>query len=163
MLVDLAPSPPAPLSRILSIAKQYTSTMPTDTRVWLARLQAESVHSTLDSVNEAWIDARRAVPTCTKIWVWGADRCCPSSCSSSGSWKEFDALLVESMGDATLRDVHQSLLLRIAESIGKGSRLASTTAECRARVEHIAQRCLPSARVWESMFFALTSVKADTL
>jgi hypothetical protein len=68
------------------------------------------VYSTPVSVNEAWIDARRAVPTRTEIWVWGADRCWPSS----GSWKEFDALLVESMGDATLRDVHQSLLLRIA-------------------------------------------------
>jgi hypothetical protein len=64
------------------------------------------------------------------------------------------------MGDATLRDVHQSLLLRIAESIGKRSRLASTTAECRARVEHIAKRCLPSARVWESVFSGLTSAEA---
>jgi hypothetical protein len=118
------------------------------------------VHGTADSVNEAWVDARRAVPTCTEIWVWGADRCCPSSSSSSGSWKAFDALLVDSMGDATLRDVHQSLLLRIAESIGKRSRLASTTAECRARVEHIAKRCLPSARVWESVFSGLTSAEA---
>ena len=60
------------------------------------------------------------------------------------------------MRDAALRDVHQSLLLRIAESIGK-SGLANTTRECRARVEHVAKRCLPSARAWESIFLALTT------
>jgi len=62
------------------------------------------------------------------------------------------------MCDAALRDVHQSLLLRVAESIG----LASTgSVERRARVEHVARRCLPSARVWESMFFALTKAETD--
>jgi hypothetical protein len=35
--------------------------------------------------------------------------------------------------------------------------LASTTRECRARVEHVAKRCLPSARAWESIFLALTT------
>ena len=65
------------------------------------------------------------------------------------------------MRDAALRDVHQSLLLRIAESIEKRSRLASTTAECRGRVEHIAKRCLPSARVWERVFSALTSTELE--
>ena len=62
------------------------------------------------------------------------------------------------MRDAALRDVHQSLLLRVAESIG----LASTgTVECRARVEHVARRCLPSARVWERVFSALTKPEAE--
>lgn len=65
------------------------------------------------------------------------------------------------MRDAALRDVHQSLLLSIAESMGKRNGLASTTAECRVRVEHIAKRCLPSARVWESMFSALTSTDME--
>lgn len=65
------------------------------------------------------------------------------------------------MCDAALRDVHQSLLLRIAESIEKKSRLASTAVECRGRVEHIAKRCLPSARVWERMFSALTSTEVE--
>jgi hypothetical protein len=65
------------------------------------------------------------------------------------------------MRDAALRDVHQSLLLRIAESIEKRSRLASTTAECRGRVEHIAKRCLPSARVWERVFSALTGTEVE--
>ena len=159
MLVHLAPSPPATPSRILSIARRYTSTTPTDTRVWLVRLQAESTHGTADSVDEAWTSARRAVPTCAEIWLWGADRYWPSS--SLGSWEKFDGLLAESMRDAALRDVHQSLLLRIAESIGKRSRLASTTAECRGRVEHIAKQCLPSARVWESVFSALTSTEVE--
>lgn len=61
------------------------------------------------------------------------------------------------MRDAALRDVHQSLLLRIA----KRSRLGRTNAECRGRVEHIAKRCLPSARVWESVFSALTSTEVE--
>jgi U3 small nucleolar RNA-associated protein 6 len=159
MLVHLAPSPPATPSRILSIARRYTSTTPTDPRVWLVRLEAESAHGTADSVDEAWTSARRVVPTCAEIWLWGADRYLPSS--SSGSWEKFDALLAESMRDAALRDVHQSLLLRIAESIEKRSRLTSTTAECRGRVEHIAKRCLPSARVWESVFSALTSTEVE--
>ena len=38
-----------------------------------------------------------------------------------------------------------------------------TNAEWRGRVEHIAKRCLPSARVWESVFAALadTEMKAE--
>lgn len=159
MLVHLAPSPPATPSRILSIARRYTSTTPTDTRVWLVRLQAESAHGTADSVDEAWTSARRVVPTCAEIWLWGADRYLPSS--SSGSWEKFDGLLAESMRDAALRDVHQSLLLRIAESMEKRSRLVSTVAECRGRIEHIAKRCLPNARVWESVFSALTSTEVE--
>ena len=158
MLVHLAPSPATP-SRILSTARRYTSTTPTDTRVWLVRLRAESAHGTADSVDEAWTSARRAVPTCAEIWLWGADRCLPSSLS--GSWEKFDALLAESMRDAALRDVHQSLLLRVAESIEKRSRLESTAVECRRRVEHIAKRCLPSARVWESVFSALTNTEDE--
>lgn len=157
--VHLAP-PPATPSRILNIARRYTSTTPTDTRVWLVRLQAESVHGTIDSVDEAWTSARRVVPTSTEIWLWGADRYLPSS--SSGSWEKFDALVADSMRDAALRDVHQSLLLRIAKSMEKRSRLASTIAECRGRIEHIAKRCLPSARVWESVFSALTSTEVKT-
>ena len=157
MLVHLAPSPPATPSRILSLARRYTSTTPTDTRVWLVRLRAESAHGTAESADEAWTSARREVPTCTEIWLWGADRYLPSS----GSWEKFDALLAESMRDAALRDVHQSLLLRIAESIEKRSGLASTTAECRGRIEHIAKRCLPSARVWERLFSALTSTEVE--
>jgi hypothetical protein len=159
MLVHLAPSPPATPSRILSLARRYTSTTPTDTRVWLVRLRAESAHGTAESADEAWTSARRVVPTCAEIWLWGADRYLPSS--SSESWEKFDALLAESMCDAALREVHQSLLLRIAESIEKRSRLASTTAECRGRIEHIAKRCLPSARVWERLFSALTSTEAE--
>ena len=65
------------------------------------------------------------------------------------------------MRDAALRDVHQSLLLRIAESMEKRSRLAGTTVEWRGRVEHIAKRCLPSARVWESVFSALASTEGE--
>jgi len=37
----------------------------------------------------------------------------------------------------------------------------STTAECRARVEFIAKRCLPSGRVWERVFSALTGADGD--
>ncbi|KAH9961491.1 U3 small nucleolar RNA-associated protein 6-domain-containing protein [Russula dissimulans] len=149
-------SPPAPPSRILSIARRYTSTVPTDTGVWLARLHAESAHGTATSVNEAWNKARRAVPTSSEIWVWGADRCCPPS-SSSSSWEQMDSLLAESMRDAELRNVHQSLLLRVAESIGG---LAST-AERRARVEHVAKRCLPSAGVWAGVFSALAGAETE--
>lgn len=159
MLVHLAPSPPATPSRILSIARRYTSTTPTDTRVWLVRLRAESAHGTAESADEVWTSARRVVPTCAEIWLWGADRYLPSS--SSGSWEKYDALLAESMRDAALRDVHQSLLLRIAESIEKRGMLASTTAECLERIEHIVKRCLPSARVWERLFSALTSTEVE--
>ncbi|KAH9983609.1 U3 small nucleolar RNA-associated protein 6-domain-containing protein [Russula compacta] len=141
--------PPAPASpsRILSIARRYTSTSTSSTgggnghshgtlttddegRVWLARLQAELAHGTADSLNEAWTRARRAA---------------------------FDALLAESMCDAALREVHESLLVCLAKSIGGGGALASTTAEKRTRVEHIAKRCLPSARVWANVFAALTA------
>lgn len=152
LLVALAhlPSPPAPPPRILSIARRYTSVVPTDTSVWLARLHAESAYGTADSVADAWSTARRAVPTCSEIWLWGADRCCPKP--SSSYWEAFDGLLAESMCDAALRGVHESLLLRVAEAIGG---LASA-AERRARVEHVAKRCLPSARVWARVFAALT-------
>ena len=159
-LADL-PSPPAPPSRILSIARRYTSVTPTNSSVWLARLHAESAHGTSDSVADAWTSARRAVPTCSEIWLWGADRCCPkpspSSLPASPSWAEFDALLMESMRDAALRGVHESLLIRVAESI----RELTSTAERRTRVEHIAKRCLPSARVWAQVFEALTAAPCE--
>lgn len=164
LLVALAelPSPPAPPSRILIIARRYTSITPTNTSVWLARLNAESAHGTTDSIVDAWTSARRAVPTCSEIWLWGADRCCPkpSSCSSaasSSSWAEFDALLAESMQDAALRGVHESLLIRVAESI----REPRSTAERRSRVTHIAKRCLPSARVWMQVFESLTAAPCE--
>ncbi|KAI0287467.1 U3 small nucleolar RNA-associated protein 6-domain-containing protein, partial [Russula brevipes] len=64
-------SPPAAPSRIVSIARRYTSITPKDARVWLARLQAESVYGTVDSVTEAWNSARGAVPTCSEVWLWG--------------------------------------------------------------------------------------------
>jgi len=64
------------------------------------------------------------------------------------------------MRDAALRDVHQALLLRVAESMGPGASdglVAGTVGERRARVEHIARRCLPSARVWARTFAVLAS------
>jgi hypothetical protein len=72
------------------------------------------------------------------------------------SWEEFDKLLAESMRDAALRGVHESLLLRVAESIGE---LAN--AERRERVEHVARRCLPNGRVWARMFEALTTCNEE--
>jgi hypothetical protein len=164
LLLALAhlPSPPSPPQRILRIARRYTSTAaPPDADLWLVRLRAESAHGTTDSIAEAWTSARRALPTCAEIWLWGADRCCCPP--RSESWEEFDALLAESMRDATLRDVHQSLLLRVAESMGSRSGLVGTTiAERRARIEHIARRCFPSARVWARMFTVLAEAKVDT-
>ena len=104
-----------------------------------------------DSAAEAWTSAGRALPTCAEIWLWGAE----------SSWEEFETLLAESMRDAALREVHQSLLLRVAESMCSGGGLAGTVAERRARVEYIARRCLPSARVWARTFAVLTSPKTE--
>jgi hypothetical protein len=53
------------------------------------------------------------------------------------------------MRDAALRDVHQSLLLFVAES------MASVRTDRRGRVEHIARRCLPSSKVWARIFAVL--------
>jgi hypothetical protein len=61
------------------------------------------------------------------------------------------------MRDAALRDVHQSLLLFVAESMGSAP--TTTTAERRARVEHIARRCLPSSKVWARIFAVLATPK----
>ncbi|KAI9511208.1 hypothetical protein F5148DRAFT_1172554 [Russula earlei] len=146
------PCPPAAPGRILRIARRYTCSTPTDTGVWLARLHAESVHGTADSVNEAWTSARRAVRMSSEIWLWGADRCCPSSSESSGSWEAIDSLLAESMREGELREVHEALLLRVAERIGTLTRAT----ERRERVEHVARRCLPSARVWARVFGAVS-------
>lgn len=62
------------------------------------------------------------------------------------------------MQDAALRGVHESLLLRVAESIEVGG---LTSAERRERVAHVAGRCLPSARVWARVFAALTSATRE--
>jgi len=61
------------------------------------------------------------------------------------------------MQDAALRGVHESLLIRVAESI----RELRSTAERRSRVEHIAKRCLPSARVWAQVFEGLTTAPCE--
>jgi hypothetical protein len=60
------------------------------------------------------------------------------------------------MRDAAMRDVHQSLLLFVAESMGSAQ---TTMAERRMRVEHIARRCLPSSKVWARIFAVLAKPK----
>ena len=151
-LADL-PKPPATPPRILRIAARYTSAAPSDARVWLARLRAESAHGTADSAAGAGASARRAVPACVEIWLWSVER-------EEGG---LDALLAESMRAdvAARRDVHQALLMRFVDSLGA---LPSVAAR-RERVEHVARRCLPGAAVWARAFGVLaaadTNVDAD--
>ncbi|KAH9055450.1 U3 small nucleolar RNA-associated protein 6-domain-containing protein [Lactarius vividus] len=148
-LVDL-PKPPATPHRILRIAERYTSAAPSDPRVWLARLSAESAHGTANSASAAGTSARRAVPACVEIWLQSAERC-----EQEGG---LDALLAESMRAdvAALRDVHQALLMRFVDALDA---LPSAAAR-REHVEHVARRCLPGAGVWARSFGVLAA--ADT-
>jgi len=134
-LADL-PQPPASPPRILRLASRYTSAAPSDPRVWLARLRAESTHGTATSASAAGTSARKAVPECVEIWLWSAQE-----------EEQQEALLAESMA-AQRRDVHQALLLRYVDGLGA---LPSAGAR-RERVEHVARRCLPSTAIWARAF-----------
>ncbi|KAH9069823.1 U3 small nucleolar RNA-associated protein 6-domain-containing protein [Lactarius deliciosus] len=146
-LADL-PKPPAAPHRILRIAARYTSAAQSDARIWLARLCAESLHGTTDSVSAAGASARRAVPACVEIWLRSAEQ--------EGG---LDVLLAESMcGDvAARRDVHQALLMRFVDGLDG---LPSAAAR-RERVEHVARRCLPGAAVWARSFGVLAAADTD--
>ena len=139
-LADL-PEPPAAPPRILRTAARYTSAAPSDARVWLARLRAESAHGTTASASEAGESARKAVPACVEIWLWCAER------------GGLDALLAESMRAdvAACRDVHQALLMRLVDAL----RVLPSVAARRVCVEHVARRCLPGPGVWARAFDVL--------
>jgi hypothetical protein len=144
VLADL-PQPPANPPRILRIASRYTSAAPSDSRVWLARLRAESTHGTATSASAAGTSARKAVPACVEIWLWSAQE----------EEEELEALLAESM--AARRDVHQALLMRFVDGLGA----LPSAAERRERVEHVARRCLPSTAVWARAFEVLAAVDEE--
>jgi hypothetical protein len=139
------PEPPASPSRILRTAARYTSALPSDSRVWLARLHAEAAHGTAASASAAAASARKAVPACVEIWLWSAQE------------EGLDALLAESMRAdvAALRDVHQALLMRFVDELDA---LPSAAAR-RERVEHVARRCLPGTAVWARAFDVLAEVE----
>ena len=147
-LADL-PQPPAAPPRILRIAARYTSTAPSDARVWLARLDAESAHGTAATALAAGSSARKAVPASVEIWLWCAERCAQE--------EGLDALLAESML-ADRRDVHQELLMHFVDELGALSSAAARR-EC---VEYVARRCLPGAAVWAQAFDVLAAADADT-
>jgi hypothetical protein len=144
LLLALAADLPELPSRILRTAARYTSTLPSDSRVWLARLHAEAAHGSADSASAAAASARKAVPACVEIWLWSAQE------------EPLDALLTESMRAdvAALRDVHQALLMRFVDELGELSSIAARR-EC---VEHVARRCLPGTAVWARAFGVLAAM-----
>ena len=142
LAADLPKAPASP-HRILRIAERYTSTLPSDSRVWLARLHAEAAHGTATSASAAAASARKAVPACVEIWLWSA--------------REQEELLAESM--SVCADVHQALLMRFVDE-DQLSALPSTAAR-RERVEHVARRCLPGTAVWARAFDVLAAIEDD--
>ena len=137
------PKAPASPHRILRTAARYTSTLPSDSRVWLARLHAETAHGTAASASAVAASARKAVPACVEIWLWSA--------------QEQEELLAESM--SMCAEVHQALLMRFVDEDQLGA-LPSTAAR-RERVEHVARQCLPSTAVWVRAFDVLAAMEDD--
>ena len=67
---------PAP-SKILKLARRYTSKSPKSASVWLARLDTEKRFSQRKDIEKAWADARSSVVgdahDVSQVWIWGLD------------------------------------------------------------------------------------------
>ena len=64
-------------TRILKLARKYTSKSPKSASIWLARLDAEKRFSQRGDIEKAWADARSSVvgnvDDVEKVWMWGLD------------------------------------------------------------------------------------------
>ncbi|KII92126.1 hypothetical protein PLICRDRAFT_103628 [Plicaturopsis crispa FD-325 SS-3] len=126
--------------KILRLARRYTAASPTSGKLWLARLDAESRFANTADTTKAWTESRKSVypldPAVEDVWTWGLDHL-PEQGTTV-----LEGLLAESMRDASLAPIHESLLLRWA---------AAPHAESH-HVRRMAGKWHVTGRVWAEMF-----------
>ncbi|KAJ8077009.1 U3 snoRNP protein [Marasmius tenuissimus] len=148
--------------KVLNTAKKYTSRVPEAACVWLARLEAVQTLAGEEDTEDVWAEARRSVPVShedvSTVWTWGL-----ASLPQESKRKVHEELLRESMRDASLKDVHEALLMSYLSSLsvneaaegGEGSRLANVPSQAenwKLAVRHMQRTCLPTGRVWQKAF-----------
>jgi len=142
------PEPP-PASKVLKLARKYTSDMPTSHEVWLARLHAEERLASREEAESAWSAARSSVvgspEDVQRVWSWGVVLYAGDGFEPQRRIHE--QLLRESMRDSSKSDVHETLLIAYATLHVEID--SSRRGDC---VRKIGTAYLPTAKVWATMF-----------
>ncbi|THH15630.1 hypothetical protein EW146_g4874 [Bondarzewia mesenterica] len=161
------PSLPAP-EKLVRNARKYTTKQSASGAVWLARLRVELEHVGVDDARKAWAEARSKVKgeRLEDVWRWGLEQSFGESAEAGK--RILEELLKESMRDSCLQPVHEMLLVRYAEGMGRGhagiesegSGSDTDREKVRMRVaevRRIAQLFLPTGRVWAGVFRSMNT------
>ena len=173
--------------KVLNTAKKYTSRVPEAACVWLARLEAVQTLTGKGDTEDVWAEARRSISVShedvSTVWTWGLaslpqepkrkvhevcefagylrpDILIPVFVADPGLGAHLQELLRESMRDAALKDVHETLLMSYLSSLsaterGEESRLANVPSQAenwKSAVRHMQRTCLPTGKVWQRAF-----------
>ncbi|OSX66575.1 hypothetical protein POSPLADRAFT_1131679 [Postia placenta MAD-698-R-SB12] len=149
--------------KVLRFARKHTAKDRTIARasaaVWLARLDAEWVLGSADGAQSAWDEARGAVEGegLEHVWMWGVDR---AEASDVRAEERVRILEVRALLGFTFMLGSRVRLAGLTRSREFAAKSTSTVPPAvvavvdarAARVRHIAQGYLPSARVWQGVF-----------
>ncbi|TFK44537.1 U3 small nucleolar RNA-associated protein 6-domain-containing protein [Crucibulum laeve] len=154
-------------AKILRTARKYTDRVPASPAVWLARLEAEKQLGDGSSegrtvVENAWRSARKSIvgsaEELERVWSWGLDQEEPPAVSL----RTHEGLLKESMGDSSLRAVHEMVLMRYVTVLHEEMKVpvagvtsdqeAKASAKWQHSIRHMAGKYLTTGRVWQKVF-----------
>ncbi|EIW83286.1 hypothetical protein CONPUDRAFT_101998 [Coniophora puteana RWD-64-598 SS2] len=147
-------------AKVLKQARKYTAVGgASDPTLWLERLNTERAFApSADEVDKAWAEARRCVRSADpreveNVWVWGFLFWLDPE--GEEIKKTFENLLRESMRDASLQHVHETLLLRYIPTVlyrRPGAGGPADPAQRKRALTRVASAYLPSSIVWAAAF-----------
>ncbi|KAG6920097.1 hypothetical protein DXG01_010165 [Tephrocybe rancida] len=171
-------------AKVLRIARKYSKQARTSAPVWLARLEAENRFGEdgRSAVAAAWQEARGMVEGTKEemeaVWTWGLSgtesveerlKIHEVSDDREGklAWTEvgdIQELLKESMRNASLSGLHETLLIRYVRVLhevhgkpetGLTSDQGTDSGRWLGSIRHMASAYLTSGAVWQKMFVVL--------
>ncbi|GLB37280.1 putative U3 small nucleolar RNA-associated protein 6 [Lyophyllum shimeji] len=165
LLTKMASGDSARSASALRTARKYTKQAPKSAPVWLSRLVAEERFGEGRSVLEdVWREAREAVEGSAEeveaVWTWGLF---PAD-AAEDRLKMHEVLLKESMRNASLGGLHETLLMSYSQVIHEvqtkpGTGLTSDqgldSAKWLHSIRHMASAYLTSGAVWQKVFTLL--------
>ncbi|KAJ3775345.1 U3 snoRNP protein [Lentinula raphanica] len=156
-------------AKALNTARKYTTRVPSEARVWLARLDGmKGLKQGLDAVGKIWREARRSVSGSPKdenlmrVWTWGVS----GDMDHAGRLRVYEDLLNESAGEPSIYEhllleyvtaLHESRCNRPTPGLGSDSdQVANESAKAldmqRQQLRHMQTRYVISENVWKKMF-----------
>ncbi|KAJ3727158.1 U3 small nucleolar RNA-associated protein 6-domain-containing protein [Lentinula raphanica] len=158
-------------AKALNTARKYTTRVPSEAGVWLARLDGmKGLKQGLDAVGKIWREARRSVSGSPKdenlmrVWTWGVS----GDMDHAGRLRVYEDLLNESTGEPSIYEhllleyvtaLHESRCNRPGPTPGLGSdsdQVANESAKAldmqRQQLRHMQTRFIISEKVWKKMF-----------